>query len=838
MKKVTAVVIMLLILFAWKSYSQSWTYVTPTGTTFILYGMNFPPGQNMIGYACGMQYTYDADGVIVKTTDGGNSWSQIWPVSGTIDGLQGIWFTSDLVGFACGWNNYFIKTTDGGATWTPITVGSDVWYYVDVEFWDTNNGIALAKMNDPEADQAAFITSNGGTTWVPATSGLATAEVMGLSYATQNIVFVAGSGGHLFKSADGGHIWTTFATLPAMLLGVDFANASFGVIGGEENIFATNNGGSSFTTYNTGYENFYATKAFPDGTGYCGGTDENIYKTTNYGASWSMEFNGSGSSTLYRIRDIENGGLFACGSQGKILKKPPVLDANFYASPTTVCAGSTVNFTDISTGSIDSWSWTFEGGNPATSTLQNPMVTYPSVGTFNVQLTVTSGGSNSTEFKADYITVYLSVNQPLTPSGPADACGTYSYEYTTHSVPFADTYEWDVTPDAAGSITGDDTTGTFVAANNWEGSYTIRVRGESECGPGPWSPDFTGQLHHDPVQFNLSGDGGYCEGEPGAEITLDGSETGVSYELFRDGITTGIIVGGTGSAISFGLFDETGLYDAEGFTSSCSEGMIGQVYVHMLAIPGQAATPQGLQSVCNNESSDYSTSGAAYAEDYTWSLYPADAGVLTPDSENCSISWSSSFTGSGWLTVTGINDCGTGTPSEDLQITVNASPAPVISGLALVCNDDQAAYSTVNNTGSSYAWDVIGGTILSGAGTYTINILWGSPGTGTVAVTETNAASCEAISETFQVTIDDCTGVGEGNISSVEVYPNPASDKLNISGLDNAGIRVYNLLGMEVISISKASGHIEINISSWNRGIYLVKVDHSKGLTVFQVVKR
>ena len=80
------------MLVAWKSNSQSWTYVTPTGTTFILYGMSFPPGQNMIGYACGMQYTYDADGVIVKTTDGGNSWSQIWPASGTIDGLQGIWF--------------------------------------------------------------------------------------------------------------------------------------------------------------------------------------------------------------------------------------------------------------------------------------------------------------------------------------------------------------------------------------------------------------------------------------------------------------------------------------------------------------------------------------------------------------------------------------------------------------------------------------------------------------------------------------------------------------------------------------------------------------------------
>jgi photosystem II stability/assembly factor-like uncharacterized protein len=826
------------MLVAWKSNSQSWTYVTPTGTTFILYGMSFPPGQNMIGYACGMQYTYDADGVIVKTTDGGNSWSQIWPASGTIDGLQGIWFTSDLVGFACGWNNYFIKTTDGGITWTPITVGSDVWYYVDVEFWDSNNGIALAKMNNPGTDQAAFITSNGGTTWVPATSGLATAEVMGLSYATQNIVFVAGSSGHLFKSTDGGHNWTTFATLPAMLLGVDFANASFGVIGGEENIFATNNGGSSFTTYNTGYENFYATMAFPDGTGYCGGTDENIYKTTNYGASWSMDFNGSGSSTLYRIRNTENETLFACGSQGRIIKKESPLNANFYGSPTTICAGSTVQFTDISVGDVDSWSWTFEGGNPSASTIPNPVVTYPNVGTFDVTLTVTSGSNNSTEFKGDYINVFQSVDPPVTPTGPNEVCGTYSVEYTTQSVENATDYEWDVNPDAAGTISGNDTTGIFLAANNWEGSYTIRVRAESACGPGPWSPNFNGTSHHNPLQFSLLGDGGYCEGGPGAEISLDGSETGVSYELFKDNITTGIIVAGTGSPVSFGLFTETGLYTTLGFTAYCDNNMVGQVYVHMLAIPGQAATPQGPQSVCNYESTDYSTTGATYAEDFTWTLNPAESGILTPAGETCNIAWSSSFTGTAWLSVTGTNDCGTGTPSEDLQITVNASPAPVISGLALVCNDDEAAYSTVNNTGSSYVWDVTGGTITSGAGTYMITVLWGNPGTGTVAVTETNAASCEAISETFQVTIDDCTGVGEGNIFTVEVYPNPASDKLNISGLDNASIRVCNLLGMEVFSIRKASGHIEINISSWNKGIYLVKVDHSKGLAVFQVVKR
>jgi PKD repeat protein len=837
MKKFIVTILFSVMLFLSGTLAQSWTYVTSTGTTFILYGLSFPPGQSQVGYACGMQYTYDADGVIVKTTDGGNNWTQIWPVSGTIDGLQGIWFTSDLVGFACGWNNYFIKTTDGGVTWTPVTVGTDVWYYVDVEFWDANNGIALAKMDDP-GDQAAFITSNGGTTWVPATSGLATAEVMGLSYATQNIVFCVGTGANVFKSTDGGHNWTTVATLSAMLFGVDFANANFGVVGGEEKIFATNNGGTSWTTYTTGYENFYATKAYADGTGYCGGTDQHIYKTTNFGATWTAESTVGGSSSLYRIRDVASGDLFACGSQGKILHYQAPLVADFSASQTTVCTGNTINFYDESTGDIDTWAWTFEGGTPSTSAAPNPVITYNTAGVFDVTLTVTSGSNNNTETKTDYITVFNEVAQPITPTGPSEVCGAYTYNYSTNPVQYAESYSWEVNPATAGTMTGDDVVATFNAANNWEGTYTIRVRAESECGAGPWSPDFTGELHHNPVQFFLVGAGGYCEGEPGAEITLDGSETGVSYELFRDNVTTGITVPGTSAPVSFGYLQETGLYTAEGFTSYCENNMVGQVYVHMLAIPGQAGTPQGPETVCSNDTSGYSTSGATDADDYTWALDPPEAGLLTPDGEECTIQWAEDFTGTASLSVTAANDCGTGTPSDELEITVNADPAPVATGLTLVCNDDEAEYSTTNYIGSSYDWEVTGGTILSGAGTSVINVLWGYPGTGSVTVTETNDAGCEATSETLAVTIDDCTGLGEGPISGIRLYPNPVTGTLNIAGLKEADVKVFNLVGLEIMSALGVTGKAEMDFSGLNNGLYLVRIEESTGISVFQVIKK
>ncbi len=83
--------------------------------------------------------------------------------------------------------------------------------------------------------------------------------------------------------------------------------------------------------------------------------------------------------------------------------QPPV--AAFTASSTTVTVGGSVTFTDQSTNNPTSWSWSFEGGTPSTSTAQNPTVVYNTVGTFDVTLTATNSAGSDQELKVDYITV-------------------------------------------------------------------------------------------------------------------------------------------------------------------------------------------------------------------------------------------------------------------------------------------------------------------------------------------------------------------------------------------------------------------------------------------------
>ncbi len=70
----------------------------------------------------------------------------------------------------------------------------------------------------------------------------------------------------------------------------------------------------------------------------------------------------------------------------------------------------TYQFTDISTNNPTSWSWTFEGGNPATSTEQNPVVTWSQVGDFNVSLTASNNvGTGTTTIKNNFMNIALAI---------------------------------------------------------------------------------------------------------------------------------------------------------------------------------------------------------------------------------------------------------------------------------------------------------------------------------------------------------------------------------------------------------------------------------------------
>ena len=85
----------------------------------------------------------------------------------------------------------------------------------------------------------------------------------------------------------------------------------------------------------------------------------------------------------------------------------------------TINEGESIHFRDTSTGAT-AWQWTFDGGTPATSTEQNPVVTYNTAGEYSVTLTASDGTNSNTLTRKAFIIVLA--QPPLAHIGmPAEA---------------------------------------------------------------------------------------------------------------------------------------------------------------------------------------------------------------------------------------------------------------------------------------------------------------------------------------------------------------------------------------------------------------------------------
>ena len=148
--------------------------------------------------------------------------------------------------------------------------------------------------------------------------------------------------------------------------------------------------------------------------------------------------------------------------------------ANFSGTPTSGTEPLTVVFTDLSTGSITSWSWTF--GDGGTSTSQNPSHQYTSAGTYNVTLTVTGPGGSDGEIKNGYITVNACI-PPTAGFVGSPTSGDYPLSVTfTNQSTGATSYSWNFGD--GGTSTSTNPGHTYTSA----GTFTVTLTATNSCG--------------------------------------------------------------------------------------------------------------------------------------------------------------------------------------------------------------------------------------------------------------------------------------------------------------------------------------------------------------------
>ena len=174
---------------------------------------------------------------------------------------------------------------------------------------------------------------------------------------------------------------------------------------------------------------------------------------------------GTYNATLTVKNDVSNQSM----TKTIMVIQPTAPIANFTSNPTTGIAPLNVAFTDKSTGLPISWSWDF--GDGATSTEQNPTHTYSSAGTYTVNLTVSN--ANGTNSKTTTIAVFNESNMPPI----ADFSTSVTGGYAPLSVTFTDLSQdatsrsWDVNNDGI----EDSNEASFVYEYAYAGTYTAKL---------------------------------------------------------------------------------------------------------------------------------------------------------------------------------------------------------------------------------------------------------------------------------------------------------------------------------------------------------------------------
>ncbi|MEM6268169.1 MAG: M43 family zinc metalloprotease [Bacteroidota bacterium] len=113
--------------------------------------------------------------------------------------------------------------------------------------------------------------------------------------------------------------------------------------------------------------------------------------------------------------------------------------ADFFAENEASCPGQLIQFRDNSFGPATSWNWSFAGGTPNTSSMQNPTISYANPGTYGVTLEVTNAFGNDTETKSGFITVAGPINPPI--AEDFDASTSLPIDWTVLNPDLATTWE-------------------------------------------------------------------------------------------------------------------------------------------------------------------------------------------------------------------------------------------------------------------------------------------------------------------------------------------------------------------------------------------------------------
>lgn len=235
--------------------------------------------------------------------------------------------------------------------------------------------------------------------------------------------------------------------------------------------------------------------------------------------------------------------------------------ASITANPTNYCmgAGGAVTLTAgtvTGTGTLTSYNWSGPLGYSTTSTTSSTSFTPTnslSSGYYQLSVTYPGSGCTSSSVTSDYVTI--SPNPTIYTVTGGTGC---SYPGVTVGLSGSQTgisYQLYRGSVAVGSPIAGTGAALSFGTQTVAGTYSVTGTGTSVCVA---TMSGTATVITAPAFYSLSG--GTACASTGVTISLSGSQSGISYQLYRDASTVGSSVAGTGSALSFGFQNTVGSY--------------------------------------------------------------------------------------------------------------------------------------------------------------------------------------------------------------------------------------------------------------------------------------
>jgi photosystem II stability/assembly factor-like uncharacterized protein len=175
---------------------QSWTGVYLNTLNFWVMDLQF--------HTQDLGYMFLQASAFKKTTDGGNTWSDMTGC-GVIDDFLSGYMIDETNGFAVGGAGLMAHTIDGGQTW-PIYEWNNwtEWSAIDIEgvyFTSAMNGFAVADSG------VLFRTTNGGEHWSKQYIAGPEDRLKDVFFLDANLGWIVGYHGIIFSTTDGGNTW-------------------------------------------------------------------------------------------------------------------------------------------------------------------------------------------------------------------------------------------------------------------------------------------------------------------------------------------------------------------------------------------------------------------------------------------------------------------------------------------------------------------------------------------------------------------------------------------------------------------------------------------------------